>query len=91
MRAGLGEEPGHLPASPVGPVRHAITLGYAGGGHIRAPVSGDPQISRMMPVAVQVPAVKRRVLEVHVVVARQAEDEGIAFQRQDALQDLVLC
>ena len=70
-------------------VAYDVTLRDAGRPNLRPAVTGDDQPLNVVPVEMKIPFMKRCVFEIHVIVARQAENRGFLFHCDDIFQDLV--
>ena len=71
------------------PVLHDVAFRDPGRPDVRPAVARDPELVELIPVEVEVLLVEGGVLEVHVVVAGEAEDAGVLLQGDDVFQDLV--
>ena len=70
-------------------VLHDVALRDPGRPDVRPAVARDSELVELIPVEVEVLLVQGGILEVHVVVAGEAEDTGVLLQGDDVLQDLV--
>src|SRR6056297_2971969 len=69
-----------------GPVGDHVFLGYTGGEHVGPPVPGNFQVFKLVPVYVEVPFMKGRVLEVHVVIPGKGVNCCLGFQVEEVFK-----